>query len=135
MALLKSTLSDWKTETYDNIVATIKTELLVQHLVLTKRATLLSMAMEKGENLMDFLTRVESQASVCNIESGLQKEDILLLCMLRATNQDTRTKILQFFVQKGPTEAALKVYADNIRSSECKLSEACLLYTSPSPRD
>ena len=76
---------------------------------------------------------MESQASVCDIESGLQKKDILLLFMLRASNQDTRTKILQFFVQKDPTVAALKIYADNIRSSECKLSGAVNVVR-PTPR-
>ena len=60
------------------------------------------MTQDRGENLRDFLTRVENQASVCSIEDGLNKEDILLLCILRATSQETRTKILQFFVERDP---------------------------------
>ena len=120
-ALLKSVL-DWETASYDEIVEAIKNELLIQHPTLTRRATLFSMNLEKGENLCDFLTRVESQAPVCNVEEGLDKEQILLLCMLRATSQETRTKILQLFVQKEPSVNALKLYADNIRFSECKLT-------------
>ena len=68
------------------------------------------------------MTRVEAQASVCSIEDGLLKEDILLLYMLRVTSQETCTKILQFFVERDPSVSALKVYADNIRSSEVKLT-------------
>ena len=42
--------------------------------------------------------------------------------MLRATSQETRTKILQFSVEKEPSVSALKIYANNIRTSECKLT-------------
>ena len=56
------------------------------------------------------------------MEEGLKKEEILLLCMLHAISQETRTKVFQFFVQKEPTVNALKIYADNIQSSECKLT-------------
>ena len=42
--------------------------------------------------------------------------------MLQATSQETWTQILQFFVEKEPSVTALNIYADNIRSSECKLT-------------
>ena len=62
------------------------------------------------------------QASVCNIEKGLKKEDILLLCKLHTAPQETHTKVLQFFVKKEPTVSALKIYADNFQSDESKLT-------------
>ena len=37
-----------------------------------------SLGMEKGESFRDFITRVEVSASVCYLEAGLVKEDVLL---------------------------------------------------------
>ena len=80
------------------------------------------MSCEKGESLREYISRVESQASVCQVEEGLTKEEVLFLSILRGTSNDVRTKVLQLFVEKPPTVAAIKLYADNIRSSEVKLS-------------
>ena len=52
-AVLKSTLNDRKIGTNTEIVEAIKTELLVQHPVLTCQVTLFSMETEKGQNLRD----------------------------------------------------------------------------------
>ena len=84
-ASLKSILN-WDEASYKEIMERIKHDLLIQHPTLIRRATLFSMNMEKGENLLDFLTRVESQASVCSVEEGLNKEQILLLCILHVTS-------------------------------------------------
>ena len=76
-----------------------KQELWVQNPVLTCRAMLFSMSMEKRENFRDFITRNEMQACVCNIEEGLMKGDILLLCIYQTAPQETCTKVLQFFIE------------------------------------
>ena len=36
-------------------------------------------------------------------------------------SSDLKTRVLQHFLEKKPTVAALKVYADNLRASEHKL--------------
>ena len=121
-AILKSNLDNYHEVTYQGMIDNILAELKVQHPILTGRTQLLTMYCEKGEILRDYISRVESQASVCQVEGGSTNEEVLFLAILRGTSKDVRTKVLQFFVEKPPTVTALKLYTDNIRSSEVKLS-------------
>ena len=121
LALLKSVL-DWETASYNDIIKGIRDELLVQDSTLTRRATLFSMEMEKGERFHDLITRVEVSASVCHLENGLKREDILILCVLKSVSGDLRTRVLQHFMVKQPTLASLKLFADNLRASKHKLA-------------
>ena len=81
-AILKSNLTNYQTVTYKGMIDNILNELKVQHPILTRRTQLLTMSCEKGETLRDYISRVESQASVCQVEKGLSKEEVLFLAIL-----------------------------------------------------
>ena len=61
-------------------------------------------------------------AGVCHVDKGLTSEEVTLLAILRGTPSDLRIKILQHFIEKTATVKALKVFADNLRASEVRLS-------------
>ena len=43
---------------------------------------------------MDFITRVERGSSVGYLDAGLEREDIIVLCILKAISADLRSKVL-----------------------------------------
>ena len=54
-SLLKSEL-DWNAASYNDIIAAIRKELLVQDQTLTRRATLFSLSLEKKGNPLEILS-------------------------------------------------------------------------------
>ena len=98
---------------------------------MTRRTKLLTMNCERNEHLRDFISRVESMAGVCHVDKGLTKEEVTLLAILRGTSSELRIKILHFFIEKTATVKALKIFADNLRASEVRLSGGVKLVVRP----
>ena len=61
-------------------------------------------------------------AGVCHIDKGLTKEEVTFFAILRGTSSELRTKILQFFIKKKATVSALKIFAENLKPSEVRLT-------------
>ena len=84
--------------------------------------------------MRDFVTTVEQGSSVCYLEKGLNREDILIHCILQEISAELRAKVLQFFIQE-PTIATLKKYANNLIALEHKISgDIKAIKGGPSPK-
>ena len=99
--VLKGSIT-WESATYAQITEAISSELLVQDPKLTRRASLFGLSIDKGKILRDFMTQVERGSIVCYLSVGLNKEEIIVLCILRAIPGELRSKELQHFMDKEP---------------------------------
>ena len=88
----------WQTASFKDICEAIRSELLIQDPMLKWRATLFGLAIYKGETLHYFITRVEQGSLICYLEKGLNCENVLILCILRAVSSEVREKVLQYFI-------------------------------------
>ena len=60
---------------------------------------------------------------MCYLDDGLQKEETIVLCILWAMSADLRSKVLQHFIDREPSIQNLKLFTNNLLSSDYKMSD------------